>query len=185
MSLPPIGYQFRQGVRPDHLRHDHQHWLVGDARDRALRDYWKSESDFVDVDSTASSFDPRTGERRLSMTGNARMDWTSGWYPTDGMAIGYRAHFTRDAGLDGDAPYAVPYPQHTRTMDTVLLPQERYRQNSRGHRISPPCHVKGRHVHREAHPPTSSQPMAYRPEMGRIAVAHDRPPTRRSQYQDR
>ncbi|MDY0968848.1 MULTISPECIES: hypothetical protein [Sphingomonas] len=74
MSLPPIGYQFRQGVRPDHLRHDHQHGLVGDARDRALRDYWKSESNFVDVDPTASSFDPKTGERRLSMTGKARMD---------------------------------------------------------------------------------------------------------------
>jgi len=65
-------------VRPDRLRHDHRHRLVGDARDQALRDYWKSESDFVDVDSTASSFDPKTGERRLSMTGKARMDWTSG-----------------------------------------------------------------------------------------------------------
>jgi len=56
-------------VRPDHLRPDYRHRLVGDARDRALRDYWKSESNFVDVDSTASSFDPKTGERRLSMTG--------------------------------------------------------------------------------------------------------------------
>ena len=96
--------------------------LSGDARDRALRDYWKGEYDFVDVDSTASSFDPKTGERRLSMTGKARMDWTSGWYATDGMAIGYRADFTRDAGPDRDAPYAVPYPQHTRTVETILLP---------------------------------------------------------------
>jgi len=65
-------------VRLDHLRHDHQHRPAGDARDRALRDYWKSQYDFVDVDSTASGFDLKTGERRLSMTGKARMDWTSG-----------------------------------------------------------------------------------------------------------
>jgi hypothetical protein len=43
------------------------------------------------------------------------------------MAIGYRADFTRDAGLDGDAPYAAPYPQDTYTVETILLPQERYR----------------------------------------------------------
>ena len=170
MSLPPIGYQFRQRVRPDHLRHDQQHWLVGDARDRALRDYWKSESDFVDVDSTAGSFDPKTGERRLSMTGNARMNWTSDWYPTGGMAIGYRADFTRDAGRDRDAPYAVPYPLHTRTVETILLPQERYRQNSRGHRISPPCHVEGRHVHRGAH---RTRPHALISRKGRLRGANN------------
>jgi len=82
-------------VRPDHLRHDHQHRLVGDARDRALRDYWKSKSNFVDLDPTASSFDPKTGERRLSMTGKARTNWTSDWYPTDGMGTGYRCFHPR------------------------------------------------------------------------------------------
>jgi hypothetical protein len=55
------------------------------------------------------------------------MNWTSDWYPTDGMGTGYRADFTRDAGPDGDAPYAAPYPQHAYTVETILLPQERYR----------------------------------------------------------
>jgi hypothetical protein len=43
------------------------------------------------------------------------------------MAISYCADFTRDAAPDRDAPYAAPYPQHTYTVETILLPQERYR----------------------------------------------------------
>ena len=96
--------------------------LVGDARDRAMRQYWKGQYDFVDVASTATSFDPKTGERRLSMTGKARMDWTSGWYETDGMGIGYRADFARDLGPNDDAPFAVVYPYSSRTVETILLP---------------------------------------------------------------
>lgn len=96
--------------------------VTGDARDRALRDYWKGQYDFVDVDSTATTFDPKSGERRLSMTGKARMDWTSGWYETDGMGIGYRADFARDPGPNRDAPFAVPYPYNVRSVETILLP---------------------------------------------------------------
>jgi tetratricopeptide (TPR) repeat protein len=96
--------------------------LTGDARDRAMRDYWKGQYDFVDVASTATDFDPKSGERRLSMKGKARMDWTSGWYETDGMGIGYRADFARDVGLNRNAPFAVPYPYNLRTVETILLP---------------------------------------------------------------
>ncbi len=96
--------------------------LSGEARDRALRDYWKREYDFIDIASATTSADAATGERRLTMTGKARMDWTSGWYETDGMGIGYRADFARDAGPDRDAPFAVPYPYYTRTVETILLP---------------------------------------------------------------
>lgn len=96
--------------------------LVGEARDRGLREYWKSEYDFIDIKSTSASFDPKTGEQRLLMEGEARMDWSGGWYETDGTGVGYKADFSRDPGADQDAPFAVPYPYYTRTAETILLP---------------------------------------------------------------
>lgn len=97
--------------------------LSGDARDRALRDFWKGQYDFIDVGAVTTSFDAKTGERRLSMEGKANMDWSSGWYQTDGMGIGYRADFARDTGPDRDAPFAVAYPYYNRTVETILLPK--------------------------------------------------------------
>ncbi|MEJ7777012.1 MAG: tetratricopeptide repeat protein [Sphingomicrobium sp.] len=97
--------------------------LVGEARDRALKEYWKNQYDFIDVKSVSASFDPKTGEQRLSMEGEAKLDWANGNYQTDGTNVGYRADFTRDPGPDRDAPFAVPYPYFTRTRETILLPK--------------------------------------------------------------
>ncbi|PTQ12047.1 hypothetical protein CLG96_05575 [Sphingomonas oleivorans] len=97
--------------------------LVGEARDRALRDYWKNQYDFIDVKSVSASFDSKTGEQRLSMEGEAQLDWANGNYQTDGTNVGYRADFSRDPGPDREAPFAVPYPYFTRTHETILLPK--------------------------------------------------------------
>jgi len=95
---------------------------VGEARERVLRAYWKSEHDFVDVQSTSAVFDPGTGELRLTMEGLAKMDWSSGWYETDGTRVGYKADFSRDAGQRQDATFAVVFPRFTRMTETILLP---------------------------------------------------------------
>ncbi|UVO51718.1 tetratricopeptide repeat protein [Sphingomonas sp. SUN019] len=96
--------------------------LAGAARDRALRDYWKGQHDFIDVTAASATFDAKTGEQRLTMEGRARMDWSSGFYETDGTALGYKADFARDSGPDRDAPFAVAYPFFNRTVETILLP---------------------------------------------------------------
>lgn len=96
--------------------------LTQDARDRALRDYWKSRYDFIDVKSTTTSFDPVSKEQRLTMEGLARMDWSGGSYETDGTSVGYEADFSRDPGPNRDAPFAVYYPYYSRTIQTILLP---------------------------------------------------------------
>ena len=96
--------------------------LSGDARDRALRDYWKGRYDFIDAVTTTTAFDPKTGEQRLVLDGTARMDWGSWGYETDGTAIGYKADFTRDPGPDRDAPFTVLYPWYSRTKEVILLP---------------------------------------------------------------
>lgn len=99
--------------------------LAVDARDRALREYWKGQYDFIEVKTVGAAFDAKTGEERLTMEGVASMDWSGGSYETDGTSVGYRADFARDPGSDRDAPFAVPYPYFTRTQETILLPRER------------------------------------------------------------
>jgi tetratricopeptide (TPR) repeat protein len=96
--------------------------LTGDARDSALRKFWRGRYDFVDIKSATASFDPKTGEERLTMEGLANMDWNDGWYETDGMRVGYRADFSRDPGPNSDAPYAVVYPLYEKTVETIILP---------------------------------------------------------------
>ncbi|MHA6768680.1 tetratricopeptide repeat protein [Sphingobium ummariense] len=96
--------------------------LTEAAREDSLRRYWKGEYDFVEVKSTGATFDERTGEERLTMEGLARMDWDDGWYEADGMRVGYKADFVRDAKQDQSAPFAVAYPFYNRTTETILLP---------------------------------------------------------------
>lgn len=96
--------------------------LTGAAREEALRRYWKEQYDFVDVQSTSATFDPTTGEQRLTMQGLAKMDWDDGWYETDKMRVGYKADFSRDARQDQKAPYAVPFPYYNQASETILLP---------------------------------------------------------------
>lgn len=97
--------------------------LVGEARDRALKDYWKEQYDFIDVKTASASFDQKLGELRLFMAGEAKLDWANGNYQTDGTNVGYRADFSRDPGPEKDAPFAVPYPYFTRTRETIVLPK--------------------------------------------------------------
>jgi hypothetical protein len=96
--------------------------VTGEARDRMLRDYWKSQYDVLDVKTASATFDRSTGELRIAMEGQAKMDWSSGWYETDGTRIGYKADFSREPGPNRDAPFAVPFPYYSKTVETILLP---------------------------------------------------------------
>ncbi|MDB5705583.1 MAG: hypothetical protein JWN66_2699 [Sphingomonas bacterium] len=96
--------------------------LTPDALDRALRQFWKGQYDFVEVKSTTVSFDPATRTEKMVMDGIATMDWDGGRYETDGLRVGYKADFSRDAGADLTAPFAVTYPFYSRTVEEITLP---------------------------------------------------------------
>lgn len=96
--------------------------LAGGARDQALRPYWRRRFSFIDIDSVAMDFDADAAELRLTMTGEADMEWDDGWYQTDYTGVGYSADFDRDEGPNRDAPYAVAYPRFERTRQTIVLP---------------------------------------------------------------
>ena len=96
--------------------------LATGARDAALREMLKRQYDFIDFDTVKTAFDPATGELRLTAMGKARMDWTSGWYETDGLGLGYKANLKREPGFGSDAPYAVVHPRFGRSTETIKLP---------------------------------------------------------------
>lgn len=96
--------------------------LAGDARQQALRQFWKGRYDFADPVSFTTSFDPIRRELSMGMTGTTRMDWNDGWYEADHVWVGFKADFTRDAGPGRDAPYVVNYPGFTRVTETIQLP---------------------------------------------------------------
>lgn len=96
--------------------------MTTDARDRALREYWKGRFDFVDVKSVSATFDAQTGEQRLTVQGVAKMDWKEGMYEADQIGLGYKADFTRSAGADQNAPYAVQHPVYYHTVEEIQLP---------------------------------------------------------------
>jgi tetratricopeptide (TPR) repeat protein len=96
--------------------------LVGNAREEALRKFWRDRFDFIEPKTTAVAFDQDKGELRLTMQGTATLDWKDGWYQTDETGVGYRADFSRADGPQHDAPFAVAYPLFNRTRETVLLP---------------------------------------------------------------
>lgn len=92
------------------------------ARDRSLRQYWRSRLSFVEIESTGMEYDADAAELRLTMTGEAEMDWDDGWYLTDWTGVGYSADFDRGPGPNADAPYLIPHPYFDRTRQTIILP---------------------------------------------------------------
>ncbi|MDE1149781.1 MAG: tetratricopeptide repeat protein [Azospirillaceae bacterium] len=92
--------------------------------ERGLRDYWRKQYDFVDVQSVSANYDPGTGAETLVMDGTAHMDWSRRNYETDGTGVGYRADFKRTPGPHDDAPYVTAFPLYTRTAETILLPYD-------------------------------------------------------------
>lgn len=100
--------------------------MTSDVLDRSLREFWRGEYDFVTIKTVSASFDPATRQEHLVMDGDAKMDWNSGWYDTDGVGVGYKADFTRDPGTEEDAPFAVAYPYSDKTIETILLPPGKF-----------------------------------------------------------
>ncbi|MBR0552114.1 tetratricopeptide repeat protein [Stakelama marina] len=98
--------------------------LTGDAREKALRDYWSNQFDFIKPTKTDFSYDPATGEALVTLDGIATLDLSGGYYETDGTGVGYRADFSRMDGSNKDAPFRVDYPTFSRTQETILLPPD-------------------------------------------------------------
>lgn len=98
--------------------------LAGAALDSSLRQYWRGQYNFIDVKSASARWDAATRTETLVMDGTAKMDWDYSRFETDGTSLGYNADFTRSAGPDTDAPFAISYPSYDKTTETVILPNK-------------------------------------------------------------
>jgi tetratricopeptide (TPR) repeat protein len=96
--------------------------MAADARDNALRQYWKQRLDDVEITAVTARFDPATGDQHLAMEGTMEMDWSDSQYWTDSTRVGFDADFSRTQSSNNDAPFAVAYPSYDRTVETIRLP---------------------------------------------------------------
>jgi Flp pilus assembly protein TadD len=96
--------------------------FVGEARDRALREFWRNRFDFVQPDKVTLVYDDAAQELTAVLEGVATLKWDGVWYETDETGLGYKPDFSREAGPHNDAPFAVSHPFYTRTRQKILLP---------------------------------------------------------------
>lgn len=97
--------------------------LTPDQLDEGLRRYWSRRYEFVHIRSVSAHYDRKAHVERFIMDGTARLQWRDHDYLPDGLAVGYPADFSRPAGPNRGAPYAVAYPYYTRDSETIRLPQ--------------------------------------------------------------
>jgi tetratricopeptide (TPR) repeat protein len=91
-------------------------------RDAAMKEYWRSKYDYVDVQSVGWSFDPATDVAHMTMTGSATLDWDRGFYVPE-SSIAYKPDFERAVGPSRDAPFALNFPVWNTAHITVRLPR--------------------------------------------------------------
>lgn len=94
-------------------------------RDRALRELWRKQFDFIAPDKVGVTDNPATGMYTLSVEGPATLDWHGSppsYWEVEDAAVGFELDTTRDVELARDAPLAVDYPSWSDYRVTVRLP---------------------------------------------------------------
>jgi hypothetical protein len=102
--------------------------LARDDAERALRQSFQKSYSWIEVKTVDWVDDPASGSIRLVITGPADMAWRKNpdlgvrEYKLPGQAQG--ASFPRrEPGPNSDAPFAVGFPNYTRSVTEVVLPQ--------------------------------------------------------------
>lgn len=90
--------------------------------DQSMREYWRDIYDYVAISSASYSYEKEKGELKLSMKGNAKLDWNEGWYSVPHAALAFEPDLERAVGPDQAAPWTVAYPAYDRARVTITLP---------------------------------------------------------------
>ena len=98
--------------------------------DRGMRQALISQRSWIHPDKVAFSYDPQIMEARMTLDGTGTLPFTSAggsaegvqdWI-VEGASLGYTPDLTRTSDYHRDAPFAVNYPDYTRSLIDVLLP---------------------------------------------------------------
>ena len=90
--------------------------------DQTQKQFWKGIYDYVTVKDAKFAFDKEKSELKLSMNGEAKIEWDGGWFYVPNSNIAYEPDFERTAGIHRDAPYALGYPSFERSHVEIRLP---------------------------------------------------------------
>ena len=96
--------------------------ITAAQRQEFFKTYWKKVFDSVTMRNASYHFDKDRAELILTMTGDARLDWSSGWYHVENSAVGYKPDFDRTTGPGSDAPIAIDFPSYSRIVTTIKMP---------------------------------------------------------------
>jgi tetratricopeptide (TPR) repeat protein len=83
---------------------------------------WQKDFDLITPGQTSFSFDKQTGELRLSMKGEAKLDWSDGYFHVPNSSVGFKPNFDRRPGPFHDAPISVAYPMFTKAVTVIRMP---------------------------------------------------------------
>lgn len=92
-------------------------------RDQDMRNYWRGDFDGLQVEKVDARFDETAGTLTWTAEGTQKLDWSDdGFFEIGDMNLGYKPDFSRPAGTDTEAPYAVSFPAYGMDRVTVKLP---------------------------------------------------------------
>jgi hypothetical protein len=91
-------------------------------RQEFFRSYLRKGFDFITLKSASFTFDKAKRELHVSFKGDAKLDWNGGNFHVANSTVGYDPDFERAEGPLRDAPFAVAYPEYTRTVTRLRLP---------------------------------------------------------------
>lgn len=98
--------------------------LTDGQADQAAREYWRAQYDYVDIERVTSAFDEKLGELRMSMAGDAKLDWSDGWFYVPESEIAFKADFKRTDDVLRDAPFGLDFPTWATARVEVRLPKD-------------------------------------------------------------
>ncbi|MFT4075254.1 MAG: tetratricopeptide repeat protein [Asticcacaulis sp.] len=106
------------------------HSITAAELDKHLREFWKDDYDWIEPATVSASFDPATGEEKLVLDGEAKMEWAQAEYPhgrryeTDGYGLGRNPDLKRDPGPHAHDPVRLSYPSYSASHETIRLPNK-------------------------------------------------------------
>src|SRR5205814_2572216 len=91
-------------------------------RQEYFRSYWTAIFNSLTVTSASAKFDKVKNELRLTMAGEAKLDWNTGYFHVPDSGVGYEPNFDRPPGPQHDAPIAVGFPLYASTTVRLHMP---------------------------------------------------------------
>jgi tetratricopeptide (TPR) repeat protein len=101
--------------------------MTANDRDKALKSSWTDDYNWLTADKVSAVFDPDKLEERLTVDGEAKMDWDASningrQYEADNYSLGWTGDLKRDPGPHQNDPVVLTYPFYSVWRETVILP---------------------------------------------------------------